>query len=90
MSLNTDLAAFAARHGGATAVIEHTGRRGIRLALVGADGTWGDLMAADEASAVAACQSAKVAVAPGWARELADSLHTNSADWRRMGGNRRP
>jgi hypothetical protein len=47
-------------------------------------------MAADDAAAVAACQSAKVTVAPGWPRELADSMHTTSAEWRRMGGNRRP
>jgi hypothetical protein len=58
--------------------------------LVGTDGRWGDLMAVDEASAIAACEAASVTVAKGWQRELADSVRTPASERQRMGGNRRP
>jgi hypothetical protein len=82
------LAAFSNRHGGATAVLEHTGRRGIRITLVGADGRWGDLMAATTQDAAAACAAAEVPVAEGWGRELADSVRTSGYEWGLMGRNR--
>ena len=88
-SLASAVRAFAGRHGGATAVLEHTGRRGTRIALVGADGRWGDLMAAGPGEAAAACESAGVTVAPGWDRELTDAVRTGPAEWERMGGARR-
>ncbi len=83
------LKAFARDHGGsATAVVSHVGRRGARIVLVGADGIWGDVVADDVESAKAACEAAGVTVVDKWERELAESVRTTVADWRRMGGHR--
>ncbi|MCW2503862.1 MAG: hypothetical protein JWO79_2146 [Actinomycetia bacterium] len=89
-SLAAALRAFGQRHGGATAVLSYTGRRGTRIALVGADGRWGDLMAPGQAEAAAACESAGVPVSAGWDRELTGTVRTGPEEWRRMGGARRP
>jgi len=83
------LKAFARDHGGsATAVVSYLGRSGARIVLVGADGTWGDVVADDVESAKAACEAAGVTVAAKWERELTESVRTTVADWRRMGGRR--
>jgi len=80
---------FAARHGGsATAVIEYIGRRGARIVLVGADGTWGDLVVADVDSAKAACEAAGVKVIDGWPREVSEAIRTSGYEWGLMGRGR--
>jgi hypothetical protein len=82
------LKAFAKRHGGATAVISYLGRRGARIVLVGADGAWGDQVAADPDVARAACDAAGVAVSEGWGRELSEAVRTSGYEWGLMGRNR--
>lgn len=64
---------FTAAHDGATAVIEHVGRRGARIVLVGADGAFGEAPAPATDVARAACQVAGVAVENSWERELAEN-----------------
>jgi hypothetical protein len=68
------VARFVGRHGATTAVVEHLGRRGARIVLVGADGTWGDVVVADVAAGTAACEAAGVTVAESWTRELVESI----------------
>lgn len=64
---------FTAAHDGATAVIEHVGRRGARIVLVGADGTFGEAPAPATDVARAACHAAGVTVENGWDRELTEN-----------------
>lgn len=69
------LARFTVSHGGfATAVLENLGREGIRIVVIGEDGTWGDQVVADRRVALAACEAAKVDVAASWTRELSGAL----------------
>jgi DNA-binding LacI/PurR family transcriptional regulator len=83
------LKAFATDHGGsATAVVSHLGRRGARIVLVGADGTWGDAVAADMEAARSACEAAGVPVAGAWERELAEAVKTSGYEWGLMGRGR--
>jgi hypothetical protein len=82
------LKSFAARHGGATAVLEYVGRRGVRVVLVGADGSWGDHLAADVEAASVACGRAGIAVVEGWGRELTESVRVPAAERRAMGATR--
>lgn len=66
---------FRARHDGATAVIEHLGRRGrTRIVLVGKDGTQGEQAAPATDVARAACEQAGVPVENGWFRELTEAV----------------
>jgi hypothetical protein len=76
--------AFAARHGGATAVIEYVGKRGARIVLVGEDGEWGDHFAAGTDVARRACAVAGVAVENEWERELMDQMRPSNDLWRSM------
>jgi hypothetical protein len=64
---------FTAAHDGATAVIEHVGRRGARIVLVGTDGAFGEAPAPATDVARAACQAAGVTVENGWDRELTEN-----------------
>jgi hypothetical protein len=84
------LRAFAKDHGGsATAVVSYLGRRGARIVLVGADGTWGDQVVADGVDAAkAACEAAGVAVAGKWERELSEAVKTSGYEWGLMGRGR--
>jgi hypothetical protein len=75
---------FAAGHGGATAVIEYVGKRGARIVLVGADGTWADQFADGTDTARLACAKAGVAVENGWERELMDQMRPSNDLWRSM------
>lgn len=75
------LKAFTSAHHGATAAIEHVGRRGARIVLVGEDGAWGDQLAPATDIARAACEEAGVPVENGWARELADSVSGDTELW---------
>ncbi len=67
-----DLKSFTTEHDGATAVIEHVGRRGARIVLVGEDGVWADRQAPATDVAREACRAAGVPIENGWERELAD------------------
>ncbi|HEV2088046.1 MAG TPA: hypothetical protein VGR21_07020 [Cryptosporangiaceae bacterium] len=77
---------FAVAHGGsAMAVVEHLGRPGARIVLVGADGTWGDQVVESVAEGRAACEAAGVPVADTWERALANGLRTAAGERTAMG-----
>ncbi|HEY7226440.1 MAG TPA: hypothetical protein VH561_22940 [Micromonosporaceae bacterium] len=80
--LVSGLRAFAAGHGGATAVIEYAGRKGARIVLVGEDGAPGDEQYAESTEAArAACAKAGVQVEHEWERELGDATRVTSDLW---------
>ena len=83
--LVSSLKAFAAGHGGATAVIEYLGRRGARIVLAGEDGAWGDHFAESTEMARAVCERAGVALANEWERELVEQMRPTNDLWRSMG-----
>jgi hypothetical protein len=83
--LVSGIKAFAAGHGGATAVIEYVGRRGARIVLVGQDGAWGDHFAESTDAARAACARAGVSVDNEWERELIEQMRPSNDLWRSMG-----
>lgn len=69
------LRGFAAKHGGASAVVEYLGRRGARIVLVGDDGTWGDQVVPEGVDAAkAAVEAAGVTLVDGWPRELVEKM----------------
>jgi len=82
--LVSGLKSFASGHGGAKAVIEYVGRRGARIVLVGADGTWSDQFAASTDVARRACATAGVAVENSWERELVAQMRPSNDLWRSM------
>lgn len=65
------LRAFHAQHTGATATIEHAGRKGALIVLVGGDGAATQRPAPGTDVARAACQQAGVPVHNGWMQDLA-------------------
>jgi hypothetical protein len=79
---------FAAEHGGsATAVLQPTGRIGVRVTLVGADGVLGDQFAADLGQAkalIAAVDS--VTETEEWGRELSAKATPARGHWAKMAG----
>ncbi|MFI5954795.1 hypothetical protein [Cryptosporangium sp. NPDC051539] len=81
------LRAFAGAHGGATAVVEHLGRKGARIVLVGDDGAWGDQVVAEGTGpALEACAEAEVPTKDEWERELVTGIRTGPSEWNSMGG----
>ncbi|MFD5322261.1 hypothetical protein [Streptomyces sp. NPDC127098] len=77
---------FAASHGGAGGQIAYLGARGYRLVLVGADGEWGDVVAASRETLEEAARAAGVEVRESLDGELAARLRTGPREWRRMAG----
>ena len=76
------LRAFAAGHGGATAVIEYAGRKGARIVLVGSDGSTGAEQYAESTEAArAACAQAGVDVEHEWERELTEQMQVGTDLW---------
>lgn len=77
---------FATEHGdGATAVLQYVGRSAVRVTLVGADGTLGDVVVPDMETAeqVVARSTAKQAE---WDRELAAEVKTPKGLAKKMAG----
>lgn len=79
------IAGFAREHGGAEAVLEHLGRSGTRIVLVGADGWWGDLVASGPV-AHRATELAGITPHDTFDASLAANLRTGPYEWRRMAG----
>ncbi|WP_129839076.1 hypothetical protein [Streptomyces sp. RFCAC02] len=81
--------AFTGAHGGADgaeAQIAYLGTRGHRLVIVGADGAWGDVVAADRDALEGAAVRAGVALRPALDGETAGRLRTGPYEWSRMAG----
>ncbi|MBQ1123268.1 hypothetical protein ACH4RA_16235 [Streptomyces smyrnaeus] len=85
--LTKQIGAFAQRHGGsAEAQIAYVGQAGFRISLVGADGTWGDLMAPSKDVAQDAVQAAGVTPKESFDGEMAEHMRTGPYEWARMAG----
>lgn len=84
--LTRQIESFAGHHGGARGQVAYLGEPGARLVLVGADGTWGDLVAPSTESATAAAEAAGVALKESFDGELAAGVRTGPYEWTRMAG----
>ncbi|QPP09458.1 hypothetical protein G4Z16_27010 [Streptomyces bathyalis] len=85
--LAKEITAFAQRHGGsAEGQIAYVGQAGARISLVGADGTWGDLMTPSMETARKATEQAGITVNESFAGEMADKVKTGPYEWSRMAG----
>ncbi|MEU6081821.1 hypothetical protein [Streptomyces sp. NPDC047108] len=78
---------FARSHGGsADGSLEYIGQMGTRIVLVGEDGTWGDLVAGDHATAQRAAEKAGVTLHDAFDGDLAAKVRTGPYEWSRMAG----
>ncbi|MGV9848542.1 hypothetical protein ACWDWU_07065 [Streptomyces sp. NPDC003442] len=85
--LARQITAFAGDHGGAAeGQIAHIGRGAVRIALVGADGEWGVLVAPSQDSARRAAEIAGLTVKDDFDGELAAKVRTGPYEWTRMAG----
>lgn len=85
--LTRSIRSFADTHGGsAEGQISYLGARGYRLVLVGADGDWGDLVAARREQLASAAGHAGVALQENFDGELAARVRTGRYEWSRMAG----
>lgn len=85
--LAKEITAFAKRNGGSTeAQIAYLGQMGARIALVGANGDWGDLVAPSVEVAKQAAERAGVTVHDTFDGELAEKVRTGPYEWTRMAG----
>ncbi|SEK94429.1 hypothetical protein [Streptacidiphilus jiangxiensis] len=79
--------AFAAEHGGtADGVVEYVGKIATRIALVGADGQWGDQVAPSMAVAERAVELSGVTRHDSFEGELGLKVKTGEYEWKRMAG----
>ncbi|MGA6153257.1 hypothetical protein ACPEIC_07965 [Stenotrophomonas sp. NPDC087984] len=85
--LARQITAFAIGHGGsAEGQIAHIGRGSVRIALVGADGEWGVLVAPSQESARRAAEIAGLSLQDAFDGELAAKVRTGPYEWARMAG----
>ncbi|MBF9071236.1 hypothetical protein [Streptacidiphilus fuscans] len=79
--------AFAAEHGGsADGVVEYVGASATRIAIVGADGAWGDQVAPSPAVAERAVELSGITKHENFEGELGLKVKTGVYEWRRMAG----
>ncbi|WP_043263837.1 hypothetical protein [Streptomyces sp. CT34] len=79
--------AFAKTHGGsAEGQLAHIGRGRTRIALVGANGEWGTLVADSYDSAKGAAELAGITLQDDFDGELAAKVRTGPYEWSRMAG----
>jgi hypothetical protein len=76
----------ASDHSLVSTVVEPIGQGRVRLVLVAADGTLGDLVVSDEATARAAAALARADVEDAFSRELGARIRTGPYEWVRMAG----
>ncbi len=81
------IGAFGRGHGEVEAQVAYLGRRGARIVLVAADGTWGDLVAPTYDLGRRALADAGVTVHDDFGPELASRMRTGPYEWSRMAGN---
>ena len=78
--------AFSAAHPSPiTAVVNHLGRRGARIVVIGADGVFGDVVVSSMAAAERVCTEADVMVGT-WDRQTTALLTPEPADRKKMRG----
>ncbi|MEY9873531.1 hypothetical protein ABH931_003020 [Streptacidiphilus sp. MAP12-33] len=79
--------AFAAAHGGsADGVVEYVGKIATRIAIVGADGAWGDQVAPSVAVAERAVELSGITRHENFEGELGLKVKTGPYEWKRMAG----
>ncbi|UGY90725.1 hypothetical protein [Streptomyces gobiensis] len=85
--LAKQITAFAESHGGsAEGQISYTGQTGARIALVGENGEWGDLMATSREIAEQAVRQAGISLRETFDGEMAAKVKTGPYEWSRMAG----
>ncbi|MFG2141937.1 hypothetical protein [Streptomyces sp. NPDC048650] len=85
--LAKQIRAFADTHGGsAEGQLAHIGRGRTRIALVGANGEWGNLVADSFEDAKAAADRAGLALQDDFDGDLAAKVRTGRYEWSRMAG----
>jgi hypothetical protein len=80
------ISTFAKSHGGAEGQVAYIGERGARIALVGEDGEWGNLVAPSLEIAEQAVQKAGITVHESFDGEFAAKVKTGPYEWKRMAG----
>ncbi|KUL54633.1 hypothetical protein ADL22_02905 [Streptomyces sp. NRRL F-4489] len=85
--LARQIRAFARTHGGgAEGQLAHIGRGRTRIALVGANGEWGTLVADSYPAARQAAERAGIELHDDFDGELAAKVRTGPYEWSRMAG----
>ncbi|OZM72358.1 hypothetical protein CFN78_15285 [Amycolatopsis antarctica] len=80
---------FAAAHGKPSkAVVEHVGRAGARVVLVGADGAMGDVFVPSVATGAALVEAIEDIEAAEWDSETVNATDIGAAHRRRMAGSK--
>jgi hypothetical protein len=80
------ISTFAKAHGGAEGQVAYIGERGARIALVGEDGEWGNLVAPTMEIAEQAVQESGITVHESFDGEFAAKVKTGRYEWKRMAG----
>ncbi|MET8813395.1 hypothetical protein ABZW47_15440 [Streptomyces sp. NPDC004549] len=81
-----EIGTFAKAHGGAGGNVAYLGERGARIALVGEDGEWGNLVAPSVEIGRQALERAGVEIHEEFDGEFAASIRTSAYEWKRMAG----
>ncbi|MFE1439685.1 hypothetical protein [Streptomyces sp. NPDC058739] len=84
--LAKQISAFAKAHGGAEGQVAYIGERGARIALVGEDGNWGNLVAPTLEIAQQAVTKSGITVHEDFDGEFAAKVQTGRYEWKRMAG----
>lgn len=84
--LAKQISAFSKAHGGAEGQVAYMGDRGARIALVGEDGEWGNLVAPTLEVAQKAVEKAGITVHEDFDGEFAAKVRTGPYEWTRMAG----
>ncbi|CAL9409190.1 hypothetical protein [Streptomyces sp. enrichment culture] len=80
------ISTFAKAHGGAEGQVAYLGERGARIALVGEDGEWGNLVAPTMEIARQAVAKSGITTHEDFDGEFASKVRTGRYEWQRMAG----
>jgi hypothetical protein len=84
--LAKQIGSFSKAHGGAEGQVAYIGQRGARIALVGEDGEWGNLVAPTYEIAQKAVEKSGITVHEDFDGEFAAKVKTGRYEWTRMAG----
>ncbi|MFE1952377.1 MULTISPECIES: hypothetical protein [Streptomyces] len=84
--LAKQIGAFAKAHGGAEGQLAYIGEHGTRIALVGGDGGWGNLVADTYEVAQKAVEKAGITLHEDFDGDFAAKVETGPYEWKRMAG----